>query len=78
MTITILISGLSGLFVFLGQLLGWFISEEPRLIGWSVFFYVFAVVSGLCAVVEFIYSIARFIARRKLAGGGHRRRRRRR
>lgn len=75
MTITILISGLSGLFVFLGQLLGWFIAEEPRLFGWSVFFYVFAALFALCAVVEFIYSIARF-ARRKISGGRRRRRRR--
>lgn len=78
MTVTILLSGICGLFVFIGQLLGWFIAEEPRLFGWSVFFYVFAALFALCAVVEFIYSIARLIARRKLAGGGHRRRRRRR
>lgn len=77
MTVTILLSSICGVFVFVGQLLGWFVGQEPRLFGWSVFFYVFAVVFGLCAVVELICGIARF-ARRKLAGGGHRRRRRRR
>lgn len=78
MTVTVLLSSLCGAFVFVGQLLGWFVEQEPRLFGWSVFFYVFAVLFALCAVVDFIFSIARFIARRKLAGGGRRRRRRRR
>ena len=71
MTILLLLSG-GGVCVFLGQFLGWFIEQEPRLYGWNMLFYAVAAVLALCAVVELIRGIAR-LARR----GGYKRRRRR-
>ncbi|MDE7329985.1 MAG: hypothetical protein K2N30_02655 [Clostridia bacterium] len=73
MTVIILLLSGGGVFVFLGQLLSWFIEQEPRLYGWSVYCYVVAVAFAVCAVIELISGIARLVRR---WGTGRRRRRR--